>query len=67
MSVPEISQVKFHTIKKKEYHDEIVKSLHTYEKNSICKNYKFGVLYVADGQKEEDQFFQQWYEQGNDI
>jgi hypothetical protein len=24
-------------------------------------------LYVADGQKEEDQFFQQWYEQGNDI
>jgi hypothetical protein len=54
-TVTEISHLKFKTIKT--HKDDMVSMLLSYEKKSQSKNYKFGVLYVKEGQKDENEWF----------
>lgn len=56
---PEFSDVKFHA--DYENHEEIVEKLINFErqliKQNYTSNYKFGILYMDKGQKDDDEFF----------
>lgn len=41
----------------KTHSEDMVSMLLSYEKKSQSKNYKFGVLYVKEGQKDENMWF----------
>ncbi|PRP85752.1 GTPase-activating Rap/Ran-GAP domain-like protein 3 [Planoprotostelium fungivorum] len=52
-----LQTVRFSRVVEPKAHQDLVNSLLSYEKQLIQKNYKFGVLYVRDGQKEENEYF----------
>eukprot|EP01117_Protostelium_nocturnum_P009158 TRINITY_DN327_c0_g1_i1.p1 TRINITY_DN327_c0_g1~~TRINITY_DN327_c0_g1_i1.p1 ORF type:complete len:652 (+),score=199.04 TRINITY_DN327_c0_g1_i1:107-2062(+) len=52
-----ISGIRFCRVTDAKQHSDLVVSLLSYEKQLIQKGYKFGVLYVANGQKDENQMF----------
>jgi len=52
-----LQTVRFTRIVDPKSQQDLVSSLLSYERQLIQKNYKFGVLYVKDGQTEENQYF----------
>eukprot|EP01118_Nematostelium_gracile_P007696 TRINITY_DN2516_c0_g2_i1.p1 TRINITY_DN2516_c0_g2~~TRINITY_DN2516_c0_g2_i1.p1 ORF type:complete len:378 (+),score=82.78 TRINITY_DN2516_c0_g2_i1:185-1318(+) len=51
---PEFAEVKFSHIRDKL---DFPNSLRNFEKNQLTPNYKFGILYVKEGQSDENSFF----------
>jgi hypothetical protein len=50
---PELSGIKFEAI----FHEDLTAKLIEIEHKSIQKKYKFGLLYVKEGQTNEDEMF----------
>lgn len=53
--VPKIQDLKFYHVK--DSYEEVVQGLIKYENQLLVKNYKFGILYVKEGQTDENQYF----------
>eukprot|EP01114_Cavostelium_apophysatum_P014803 TRINITY_DN3923_c0_g1_i2.p1 TRINITY_DN3923_c0_g1~~TRINITY_DN3923_c0_g1_i2.p1 ORF type:complete len:650 (+),score=151.74 TRINITY_DN3923_c0_g1_i2:227-2176(+) len=56
IAAPKTADFRFSQVKEAQ-HAEIVEKLLYYEQNQLIKNYKFGIMYVGAGQKEENEYF----------
>eukprot|EP01119_Soliformovum_irregulare_P010584 TRINITY_DN2615_c0_g1_i1.p1 TRINITY_DN2615_c0_g1~~TRINITY_DN2615_c0_g1_i1.p1 ORF type:complete len:634 (-),score=168.62 TRINITY_DN2615_c0_g1_i1:238-2139(-) len=55
--VPEMGQIKWTHVKEESRLEELAAMLANFENQQIQRGYKFGVLFMKSGQKEENQFF----------